>query len=69
MWNLKKQYKSTYLQNKNRLTDMESKLTVPKGERGAVWGWQTYTTIYKIDKQQGPTAQHGELYSISYNYL
>ena len=56
MWNLKKQYKSTYLQNKNRLTDMENKLTVPKGERGAVWGWQTYTTIYKIDKQQGSTA-------------
>ena len=31
MWNLK--YKSTYLQNKNRLTDKENKLVVTGGER------------------------------------
>ena len=34
MWNLKKWYKWTYLQNRNRLTDMENKLMVTKGERG-----------------------------------
>ena len=28
-----------------------------------------HTTIYKIDKQQGPTVQHRELYSISCNNL
>ena len=33
-WNLKKWYKSTYLQNGNRVTDVESRLTVAKGESG-----------------------------------
>ena len=35
MWNLKKFYKQSYLQNRNRLTDIENKLMVPKGES---WG-------------------------------
>ena len=34
MWNLKKGYKWTYLQNRNRLTDIENKLTVTKGDGG-----------------------------------
>ena len=35
MWNLKKKrYKWTYLQNRNRLTDIENKPMVTKGERG-----------------------------------
>lgn len=46
MKNLKKWYKWTYLQNRNRLTDIENNL---------VWNEQIYTSIYKIDKQQGPT--------------
>ena len=33
MWNLKKEYKPTYLQNRNRLTDIENNLTVTTGER------------------------------------
>ena len=33
MWNLKKWYKWTYLQNRNRVTDVENKLIVAKGER------------------------------------
>ena len=36
MWNLKKWYKWTYLQSRNRLTDIENKLMVTKGE--SVWG-------------------------------
>ena len=32
MWNLKR-YKWTYLQNRNRLTDVENKLMVNKGGR------------------------------------
>ena len=36
MLNLKKWYKGTYLQNRNRLTDTENKPMVTKGERG--WG-------------------------------
>ena len=34
MLNLKKGYKWTYLQNRNRLTDRENKVIVTKGERG-----------------------------------
>ena len=32
---IKKWYKWTYLQNRNRLTDIENKLVVTKGKRGA----------------------------------
>ena len=44
MWNLKKWYKWTYLQNRNRLTDIENKLIVARGDSGSgrdklgVWG-------------------------------
>ena len=34
MWNLKQLHKSTCLQNRNRLIDVENKLMVTKGERG-----------------------------------
>ena len=34
-----------------------------------VWDLQIQTTIYKIDKQQGPTVQHRELYSVPRNNL
>ena len=34
MWNLKKWYKWAYLQNRNRLKDIENKLMVTKGESG-----------------------------------
>ena len=37
---------------------------VGEGKLG-VWDQQIQTTRYKIDKQQGPTVQHGELYSVS----
>ena len=52
--NLKKWYKGTYLQNRNRVTDVENKLMVTKGEGGGRdklwdWDWHTHTTIYKID--------------------
>ena len=42
MWNLKKGYKWTHLQNRNRLTDFENKLVVTKGDRceeGMKWGF------------------------------
>ena len=34
MWNLEKWYKQTYLQNRNRLTDIENKHIVTKGKLG-----------------------------------
>ena len=36
MWNRKKWYKLTYLQNKNKLTDLENKLMVTRG-KGRAW--------------------------------
>ena len=45
-------------------------LSLPKGKRrggGINQDQQIQTTIYKMDKQQGPTVQHRELYSVSYN--
>ena len=52
-------HKWTYLQNRNRLTDIENKLMVTKGERE--WGRDklgfgiSRYKLYQIDKQQGPT--------------
>ena len=40
MGNLKKWYKWTYLQNRNRLTDTENKLMATKGERGGGINWE-----------------------------
>ena len=36
-------------------------------ERDGVGGWgqQLQTSTYRMDKQQGPTVEHRELYSIS----
>ena len=49
MWNLKKGYKWTYLQNRSRVTDVENKLMVTRGWGGrdklADWDWQ-YTHYY-----------------------
>ena len=53
-------HKWTYLRNRNRLTDIENKLMVTKGEIGGgdksrVWDWQMQANVYKTEKQQGPT--------------
>ena len=62
-----------YLQYRNRLTDIENECMVTKGERGwgrdklGFWNEQIHTTIYNIDKQQGLTVEHRELYTISCN--
>ena len=68
-------YELTYLLKgkKNRLTDIENRSMVTKGLRRqgkdklVDSDLHIQPTIYKIDKQQDPTVQHGELYSISYN--
>ena len=38
MWNLKKGYKCTYLQNSNRLQTLKTNLWLPKGTGGGVSG-------------------------------
>ena len=54
MWNLEKWYRWTYLQSRNRDTDVEKKRMDTKGEEGmwdelGNWDWHIYTTMYKID--------------------
>ena len=71
MWNLKKWYKWTYLQNRNTHR-LKERIYGYQGEkrgraRSAVWDRHVYTTIFKIDNQQGPTVQHRELGSIFCN--
>ena len=63
-----------YLQNRNTHTDVENRLVVAKwgvvvGERDGVGGCdqQMQTIIYRMDKQQSPTVEHRELYSVSYS--
>ena len=54
MWNLEKWYRWTYLQSRNRDTDVENKRMDTKEGRGqwdelGDWDWHIYTTMYKID--------------------
>ena len=56
MWNLKKWYERTYLQNRNKVTDVENKLKNAKREKGrweelGDWDSHVHTidTICKID--------------------
>ena len=57
----------------NGLTDIENRRVVAKGqeekvkERMGVWDQQIQTITYEMDKQQGPTVQNRELYSMSYD--
>ena len=69
MWNLKKGYKWTYLQNRNRLTDFENKLLVTKGERwwegiDWVWDWHMHTLVCGMTGHQGHALWYRELYPI-----
>ena len=38
-------------------------------DKSGAWNQQIQTIMYKIDKQQGPTVQHRELYSLHCNNL
>ena len=51
-------------------SDIENRLVVAKGEGWGrdgvgVCGQKMQASIYKMDKQQSPTVQHRELYSVS----
>ena len=42
-------YKWTYLQNRNRLTDLRMNLWLPRGKEGErVWDWHIHTAVFKI---------------------
>ena len=52
----------------NRLQTQKANLQLPKQEgarAGLSLGLARHTTVYKVDKQQGPTVQHRGKYSIS----
>ena len=48
MWNLKKWYKRTYLQDRNRVTDVENNLMDTKGGRGGGMNWEIGIDIYTL---------------------
>ena len=48
MWTLKKGYKWTYLQNRNRVTDVENKLMVTRGKGGGGINWEIGIDIYTL---------------------
>ena len=51
-----------------QLTSITTGSSEWSGREGlGVWDLQMQTILYKMDKQQGPTVQHRELYLISYN--
>ena len=47
MWNLKKCYRSSYLQNRNKETDTDNKCRTSKGEGGEM-NWEIGIDIYKF---------------------
>ena len=70
MQNLK--YDTNEVIYKTETQTQKTNLWLPKGKGGGGWITQEFgisrqTTIYEIDKEQGPTVQHRELYSISQN--
>ena len=60
----------TNLSMKQKETQRENRSVVAKGKAGlgrdglGVWGWQMQTITQRMDKQQGPVAEHWEVYSI-----
>ena len=55
MWNLKKEYKQTYLQNRNRVTDIENKAMVwGGGDKLDDWVGPRHTITHIIGNWQEP---------------
>ena len=70
----KKWYKWNYLQNRNRLIDLENKLLVASGKDGGQgqlrrWDGRVHMAVFKMDNHQGPTILHRELCSVSRSSL
>ena len=70
MWNLKYNTNELIYETETDSQIQRTDLWLPRagGEDGlGGWGQQIQTIIYIMDKQQGPTVQHRELYSVSCN--
>ena len=48
MWNLEKWYRRSYLQSRNRDTDVENKHMNTKGEKGDGMNWEIGIDIYTL---------------------
>lgn len=48
MWNLRKWFKGTALQNRNEVTDVENKIMVAKGDRSGGITWKIETDIHML---------------------
>ena len=65
-WNWKKIDKWIHIQNRNKLTDIENRLVVAKGDGEeeriwlGVWDYQRQIIIYRMDKYQGPIESTGD---------
>ena len=64
---------SLFTKQKNTHRHRKQTYGYQRGNRGGdklgVWDEHLYTSMYKINKQQAPTVQHRELYSIPCNNL
>ena len=69
MWNLKYDTNELIYKTETDSWTQKTNLWLPKGKGGAgelgVWDQQMQTITYRMDKQQGPTVEHRELYPIS----
>ena len=70
MWNLKYDTNEAIYKTETDSQTQRTDLWLPKRVtwEGMDWefgGQQMQTIIYRMDKQQGPTVQHRELYSTS----
>lgn len=59
----------SYLQNRNRLTDLENELTVTGGKGGAKghqagWDGHAHAAILKLDNRRGPPYSPGNSLSV-----
>ena len=48
MWNLEKWYRRSYLQSRNRDTDVENKFMDTKGERDGEMNWEIEIDLYTL---------------------
>ena len=73
MWNLKNDSNELIYKTETDSHTSKTNFWLPKGEgderdKLVIWDQQIQTTMYTTDKQQGPTVQDRELYSMSYNF-
>ena len=68
MWNLKYDTNELIYRAETDSQTQRTDLWLPRGggrDGLGVWDYQMQTIIYRMNKLQGPTVKHRELYSIS----